>query len=371
MPKYKKRADGRYCKQIIVGYQPNGKRKMKTIYGKTIREVEDKEREIRVQIDNGIDLISNDILLKDWALQWLNVYKNNVAKATRSMYELNINNYIIPMLGDIPISQLKPIQIQRAINEILDSGHTRTGEVFKLTIKQIISQAVLEGLVQNNVCERLEKIKSGANEKRTLTGFERQCILRTTSYTPREKLFLMILYYTGLRRGEALALTIHDVDMEQKKLRVNKSLDISENTPEVKEPKTKAGYRDVPIPNELCDCLTDYLNNHNSVYLFPNLKGELISHSSFIKMWKSIIRKTQATANEMGDCETITFTPHIFRHTYATNLYYAGVDVKKSQYYLGHSNIEMTLKIYTHLDNEKNEKDYFDKINNFFSQAKK
>ncbi len=67
---------------------------------------------------------------------------------------------------------------------------------------------------------------------------------------------------------------------------------------------------------------------------------------------------------------SIIFTPHIFRHTYATNLYYAGIDVKKSQYYLGHSSIEMTLKIYTHLDNERNEQDYYDRINNFFSQSK-
>lgn len=67
---------------------------------------------------------------------------------------------------------------------------------------------------------------------------------------------------------------------------------------------------------------------------------------------------------------TIAFTPHIFRHTYATNLYYAGIDVKKCQYLLGHSSIEMTLKIYTHLDSKRSDKEDFDKINDFFSQSK-
>lgn len=170
--------------------------------------------------------------------------------------------------------------------------------------------------------------------------------------------------------------------MVQRKLSVNKSLDISENTPKVKTPKTRAGIRELPIPNKLCDELRSYIENHSSVYLFPNAKGGLQSRSSFRKMWESIIKKTQKKADEIV-CEedsdskirlvrntSMTFTPHIFRHTYATNLYYAGVDVKKSQYYLGHSSIEMTLKIYTHLDNERNDKDYFDKINNFFCDSK-
>lgn len=382
MAKYKKRADGRYCKQILLGYKPDGKRIMKTIYGTTIKEVEQKERKIRDDIEKGIDLTQKDITLKEWGSQWLDVYKNNVSRATRIMYESSLNNYIIPALGDIPLSKLKPIQIQKALNEILDSGHIRTGEIFKLTIKQIISQAVLEGIIQNNVCESLEKISSNTNEKRTLTDFELRCIKETTTYTPRERLFLKILYYTGVRRGEALALTVGDIDMKAGKIKINKSLDISENTPKIKVPKTKAGYRELPIPTELYNELISYMGNKKSMYLFHNSEGCLLSRSSFRRMWESIIKKTQRTADEMAEKEgkdgrlrvergiSVTFTPHIFRHTYATNLYYAGVDVKKSQYYLGHSTIEMTLKIYTHLDNERDEQDYFEKINNFFSQSK-
>lgn len=382
MAKYKKRADGRYCKQILLGYKPNGKRIMKTIYGTTIKEVEQKERKIRDDIEKGIDLTQKDITLKEWGSQWLNVYKNNVSRATRIMYESSLNNYIIPALGDIPLSKLKPIQIQKALNEILDSGHIRTGEIFKLTIKQIISQAVLEGIMQNNVCESLEKISSNTNEKRTLTDFELRCIKETTTYTPRERLFLKILYYTGVRRGEALALTVGDIDMKAGKIKINKSLDISENTPKIKVPKTKAGYRELPIPTPLQEELEFYIKCCTSIYLFHDKKGGVPSHSSFRRMWYSVLKKTRQTAEEIREREfekgiltiakdtSITFTPHIFRHTYATNLYYAGVDVKKSQYYLGHSTIEMTLKIYTHLDNERDEQDYFEKINNFFSQSK-
>lgn len=103
-------------------------------------------------------------------------------------------------------------------------------------------------------------------------------------------------------------------------------------------------------------------------------------------MWESILKKTYQTADRIREKElereklgslcvaeqnlSIAFTPHTFRHTYATNLYYAGIDIKKSQYYLGHSSLEMTLKIYTHLDNQRNDTECVDKLNEFFSQSK-
>ena len=65
----------------------------------------------------------------------------------------------------------------------------------------------------------------------------------------------------------------------------------------------------------------------------------------------------------------ISFTPHIFRHTYATNLYYAGIDIKSAQYLPGHSSLDMTLRIYTHLDSKRSNNMAREKIKNFFSQS--
>ena len=81
--------------------------------------------------------------------------------------------------------------------------------------------------------------------------------------------------------------------------------------------------------------------------------------SSFRKFWKGIIKTTELP-NDV--------TPHILRHTYATKLYYAGVDLKTAQYLLGHSNIQITLEIYTHLDKLKTN-DIGDKINKVFNHG--
>ena len=383
MAKYKKRSDGRYCKQILVGYKPDGKRIMKTIYAKTIKELEEKEDEIRLDIRNGLILTRDDLTVGEWARSWLSAYKVNTSGNTYDMYEKNIRNHIIPHIGYIRLKQLKPIHIQNMINDIIDSGKVRTAIVSKLTIKQIISQAVEEGFISKNICNNLPAIKSETPEKRVLTNFELQCIERA-DFTEREQMFIDILYYTGLRKGEVLALDITDIKKDKKTLRVDQNLDMRNNIPELKDPKSKSGFREVPIPDILYDSLTHYVNNTKTFYLFTGKNGELITRSSYRRMWDSIMKKVKCAAGQIlaesditdNDLiinqaeELLDFTPHTFRHTYATNLYYAGVKVKRMQYLLGHSTLEMTLKIYTHLDKINLETDTTEQINNFFSQSK-
>ena len=375
----KKRADGRYCKQVLVGYNSNGTRKMKSVYGKTIKEVEKKEREIQEKLATGLNVIEDSVTIEEWSLKWLAVYKANVSRGTFVMYEQCLRNHIIPTVGMVQIPKLKAIQLQEVINDLIKKGNIRTAEIFKLTIKQMLNQAVEQGIANKNVCSSLDKIKSENKEKRVLTAFEKECISKT-NYTDKERLFINLLYYTGIRRGEALALSKYDIVHKTKVLKINKSLDIRDNQSVVKEPKSKAGYRDISIPDGLYQEILEYLWKHKNKYLFTMSNGELMSRSSFRRMWESIVKKTKMTAESLIYDEfkieaeymdsSITFTPHIFRHTYATNLYYAGVDIKRCQYLLGHSSIEMTLKIYTHLDNTTDD-GTTEKINKYFEYTKK
>ncbi len=103
----KKRADGRYCKQILVGYHSDGRKKTKTIYGKTIREVEKKERELRSELEQGIYVDNKNILISQWADEWLSVYKGSISTNTYRRYEQMIKNQIKPLLGDIPLVKLR------------------------------------------------------------------------------------------------------------------------------------------------------------------------------------------------------------------------------------------------------------------------
>ena len=173
----KKRADGRYCKQILVGYKPDGKRIMKSIYGRTIKEVEKQERELRNKIDSGLVIgTKQNITLAEWADLWLNTYKNNVSYNTKSMYANAIQVHISPTLGNIPVSKIKPVQIQGLINALVEKGSIRTAEVVKLTLEQLFRQAVTEGYINKNVTDGQTKelvtyvrykLKNAANERTT------------------------------------------------------------------------------------------------------------------------------------------------------------------------------------------------------------
>lgn len=373
----KKRADGRYCKNICVGYRPDGKRKFRTIYGKTIKEVEKKEIEIKSQLlaDSYID--NDKLTVGSWASEWFETYKANLEYNTVFMYQNAIEKHIIPMIGNIPISQLKTIQIQKMLNQIVEQGKIRTADVCRLTIKQIVKCAYQEQLINRDITIGLQPIKKQEKEKKVLTKGEIIAI-EGADLSKKERLFVELLWFTGIRKGEALALTISDIDLKNKKIIINKSVYFEGNTPKTKAPKSKAGNRKVPIPDRLYSILQGYIRIANTFCLFPMTNGEYMSKQSFRVFWDNIIKKTLAIANEinsetgadkniypMGDKIEISFTPHTFRHTYATNLYYAGVDVKTAQYLMGHSSINVTLKIYTHLDSKKTD-GAIEKINQYF-----
>lgn len=356
----KKRADGRYCKQVLIGYSPNGKRKFKTIYGKTIKEVEKKEREIKDSIEKGLS-IEDSIILGEWSDMWLSVYKNNVEYNTRAMYENAINKHIKPELGMMQLKNLKSIHIQKLLNKLIDGEHYRTAEVVKLTIKQILKQALIEGYINRDITASIKIVTKKSPEKRTLTRKEVEAI-NNASLSQKQKVFIDIMHYTGLRKGESLALKKDDIDIFKKTIKVDKSLYYKANDAFIKEPKSRAGYRTVPIPNTLIKELGIYVQNLKTDILFPMNNGNYMTKSSFRKFWDSII---SCIGDQIGEKPDIT--PHIFRHTYATNLYRSGIDEKRAQYFLGHSSIQMTMDVYTHLDKQEVTNE-IDKLNDYLEK---
>lgn len=150
------------------------------------------------------------------------------------------------------------------------------------------------------------------------------------------------LLYTGCRRGEALALTPADVDFERKTININKTVEWIGNIPQIKyQPKTYAGFREIPIPDIL---FPELCNRSKQKYIFQNSRGDLIENSRLTLDW-----------NKLRKITGIKCTPHQLRHAYATMLFDAGIDVKNAQRWLGHSDIKTTLDIYTHLSDKRQE----------------
>lgn len=182
------------------------------------------------------------------------------------------------------------------------------------------------------------------------------------------------MMYSGLRRGEATALTWADVDLEARTISVNKSWDFVTNS--VKQPKTAAGVRVVHIPQVLADFLrAERSGDTDTVYVLHTASGARMTVQAWKRLWESYmkalnakyahnganvfsVRKKGPDGKERGELPMLirTFTPHELRHTFCTLLYQAGVDVMTAKDQMGHSDISVTMGIYTHLDAQYKEK---------------
>ena len=183
----------------------------------------------------------------------------------------------------------------------------------------------------------------------------------------------MLLLYSGLRRGEATALTWADVDLKDAIITVSTGYDSPDK--KSKNPKTPAGVRVVSIPK----ILVDYLKTQKDgcMYVLHSSKCERMTEQGWKRMWESYMRDLnvkygydgQQNKNRPGGLPMAieTFTPHQLRHTFCTLMYFAGVDVLTARDPMGHKDISVTLGIYTALDKKFKKK----KINRLDAYLKK
>ena len=361
----KKRADGRYCKQVLIGYQPDGRKKYKNIYGLTIKEVEKKERELRCKIEQGRYIENQNITIAEWAKEWLNTYKTDVEYNTFQRYKAVIKNQINPLLGEYNLSSLRLNIIQRLINQLSEKYSSSTLHKFKITLNQLYKCAIKLQMVYVNPCDGLV-IPKKENRIRDAIPSELIPVINQFCVNYKHGDLIMTLLYTGLRRGELIPLTWNDIDFENNCIHVNKAVEYIGNQPNIKTPKTKNSIRAVPILDILKPYLIKPPNTKVNDLVFKNSLGNIPSLVSIRRLYADFVKSFQKYLSDNEINFTVDFTMHQFRHTYATILYKAGVDIKTAQSYLGHSSIDVTMDIYTHLD-QKHKALNADKLNQFLS----
>lgn len=356
MGRYKKRKDGRYATTVMIGYKPDGRPNNIFLSAKTEKALRDKISELKAKTKAGELIKESDTLLSDYVDNWLATYKASVGLNTRAMYDNIVNKHIKPELGYLPLNKIVRSDIQKLIND--NQEHPRTCEQIRMTMNQILNCAVDDKLISGNVAKKVILPKRHKAEKRALTELEKEAV-KKADFTLREKAFVMLLFYFGLRRGEALALSKSDIDLKKKSLSVNKTVIFDKNNPVIKAgAKSDAGNRIIPIPAHATPFLRDFLKSVDTFYLFPGKSFETFSKSQYVNMWERIVKKMNDAVTtdkeKLIGAEPITgLTAHIFRHNYCTMLYYSGISQKKAVELMGHSDIKMIMEVYAHLDEKK------------------
>ena len=356
MAKYKKRKDGRYATTVMVGYKADGRPDNIFLSAKTERALRDKVMELKMKIKTGETIKESDMPMSYYARSWMDTYKASAGINTKAMYQNIIEKHIIPEIGEFPLDKILRSDIQRIINDRMD--HPRTCEQIKMTLVQIFNSAIEDRLIRENVAQKITLPKKYKSEKRILTDLEKDAIKRA-DFTEQENAFVLLLFYFGLRRGEALALTKADIDLKKNLLYVNKTIVFDKNNPVIKTgAKSDAGNRIIPIPESAGAFLREFVRTVDTFYLFPGKNAETLSKSQYVRMWERVVKKmNEAVTTErerLIGAEPITgLTAHIFRHNYCTMLYYSGISQKKAVELMGHSDIKMIMEVYAHLDEKK------------------
>jgi len=389
MPRLKKRADGRYHKNVYIGTDPETKKKKyKSVYGTSLAEVEAKEREIKTQIGKGIDVSAPVETFEVWRRRWLKAKRASVCQKTLETLE-DCTAAMNESIGHIPITKIRLVDIQAVIDSLSDKGRAKTTlQKVRNYTEQIFRLAIKNRIMDYNPASDAEVPSNAHKEKRTALNDEQQRWVREMPH--RAQTPAMIMMYAGLRRGEVIPLCWSDIDLDGRTISVNKSVEMINGSSCLKTgAKTKAGTRIIDIPQALVDYLrplcpeaTGKVTPLNQL-VCPAARGGMMSDSSWRRMWSSYMQdlnikygyngqRNKFDPKRNGDKPIIMliepFTAHQLRHTFATLLYLAGVDPMTAMQQLGHADIKTTLGIYTHLD-AKYKRRSMDKLDEYLAKA--
>ena len=317
----KPRSDGRYQGYAIL----NGEKRY--FYGRTKKEVEDKiifclkEDERQKKKVNKSEKSSPTF--GEYAENWIRLYKEpNLKPSSISSMRITLEP-AIKAFGERRISSISSDELQTML---LGISAPRMRELCFGTLRQIFKKAALQQIIKKNPCDLVELKKHKTARRKALTAEEEQIFLQEGKNTEYYLLYRTMLA-TGMRIGEALALTPEDVDTDDNVIHVTKNVVfINGKRIDQDTPKSEAGNRDLPIAHELAA----ELKAADKKTIFP-FSYDSVSHA---------IRRI---AHRTG----IKVSSHILRHTYATRLEEAGIPPKIKQYLLGHSTLEMTENVYT------------------------
>ena len=360
-----KKGETRYLFQTYLGIDPaTGKEKRTTRRGfKTIKEAKTAERDLLLDVEeNGFS--SNEDFqnptFAEVAELWFDSYKNTVKPTTyqnvKKKLDVMIDLYFTDMkIQQISVAYCQKVAIQLSNRYILYANYYSViSRIFKYaTSIDIIKSNPLDKIIKPK--NRPLKDKENYYTKQELTEFLKVC---KVDCKPVDYTFYHLLAFTGLRTGEAIGLIWSDVDFENKRLDISRTAVIVNKKQTVQDPKTKRSKRVITLDDETLNVLKlwkrqqikEYFRasvpyKHDLNYIFTNSFGGWISPSAV----KERLRRFFC---EHHDIKKITL--HGFRHTHASLLFEAGVTAKIISDRLGHNNVQTTLDMYTHInDNQR------------------
>lgn len=362
------RKDGRWVASIQNGFKDNGKPNIKTKYAKTQAEAKRKLKELIKEIYTPTEeIVINNSLVKEYCNNWLiNIQSNILKPSSYDRKEMTLENQVYPLIGDIYMSQVTFDDIQFMVNELKNQNlsYSTIKKAYE-AINGCFKYAIIKGDISKNPCIGValpKNLKHQDGDIKFYTEEQIKLLLEqsTLKYSNGRNKYrlgygIQFLLYTGLRIGEALALTWEDIDFQNKTVRVNKNLKQVKNRDNNNQgnykiiiqdsTKTHSGSRIVPLNNKSIEALTFIKEVTGKYkYVFSTETGNNVSGRTYDTMFRKI-------QENCGFKEI--YGVHALRHTFASLLFKKGIDVKTVSEILGHKDVSVTYNTYIHLIQEQ------------------
>lgn len=340
-------------------------------YGKRVQKVFPKLQECRQWLadsqykdeHSNIDF-PQDMTVDAWFEYWISIKKRTVRPNTVRNYTERYHRNIKPVIGEKLLSSVNTIHCQSIMNKMGDEGY-RTSTIYqaRITLYNMLDYAYQNDVILKNPCNKMVKSDIGqpSDKKQALTIEQQKQFCSVIEGTAYEYQYRFLLQ-TGLRTGEMIGLKWSDVDLKKRTLTVNRSMEYRHSVGEwrIGEPKSKSGYRTIPLTDEAVSILKLQKKKNNS---FPVIQMEWTEFIFLCKKGTPVKNSTYDTGLfKLCDKANISrFSMHVLRHTFATRCIEAGMKPKTLQTILGHSNIGITMNLYVHTTEEEKHKE-IDKI---------
>ncbi len=354
----RKRSDGRWEARIIIGHKNDGSPMYKSAFAKTQKSALKQLHQL-LDLYRDVDLTEEcRMTLGEWMDKWMDEYMIfAIRESTLDSYRAMVKNQVKPFIGNKRLASLTTADMQKFYNKIKKEGRVREHPIHGKTLAdsmvrgvhmmlhEALDMAVKERLLAKNPTNGTTIPKCNYPEKQILGDNQLETFLEAIKGQEYWGDFFYVEVMTGLRRGEICGLKWQDIDFEESKLHVKRSVSVKRGGGlNIGETKTETGVRCIQLPPSVAELLKNRKQTAITEWVFPNFMHPEppINPNSAYRKLKVILKN--------AELPLIRF--HDLRHTFATHATQGGVDPKTLAGILGHTNASFTLDTYTHVTSD-------------------
>lgn len=360
MPKRRSKGDGAiyfdekrnlYIGQMTLGFDENGKRKRKTVYGHTKTEVKEKIKAVEFQVFSGSFVNASSITFYQLAKQILDD-KLNQGDIKEPTYYRHIETLKqLSSMYNTPLQAVNEAQIKDVLLSKTDYSQSTINKLY-IILDSTFKEAVKKHIISSNPMENIKKPKSKQKQikVRALTKDEQRklmSVLLNEDINYSRQMLLSLL--TGMRMGEINALSVSDVNFKFNVITVSRTISRGQKGEAIMNDTTKtiAGNRKLPMTKDVKKLMLDCVGDKTSGYIFTQ-NGKLITTNQVNAQYMRVLKKFEILDTSIDGKVDL----HSLRHTFGTRCIEGGMSFKALQELMGHTDIKVTMNTYCDATND-------------------